>query len=168
MKLSTRARYGLHCMIAISRLAGRKGPVSLEEVAQRTGLSKRYLEQLAAALRHAGLLRSRPGRSGGYLLARPPETIHLAQIVEALIGPINIVDCVCEPGNCFKADHCESRLVYLLINCSITAVLSEYSLADLSNQERLSEMVETLKLQPGGDPGSVPHPSKDLYGCAAH
>ncbi len=166
MKLSTRARYGLHCMIAVSRRAGCERPVSLEEVASWTGLSKRYLEQLAASLRHAALLSSVSGRHGGYLLARPAETIHLSEIVEALIGPINIVDCVCDPENCFKAERCESRLVYLLVNRSITRVLSEYSLADLSNPERLSEMAEALD-QPGGAADRPSLPAQDLCGCAA-
>ncbi len=166
MKLSTRARYGLQCMIAVSRLAAEARPVSLEEVARHTGLSKRYLEQLVIPLRHAHLLRSSSGRAGGYFLARAESQIRLGEIVEAMIGPINIVDCVCEPEHCFKADRCETRLIYLLINRSITSVLNEHSLADLSDRERLSEIVETLRGEIDGHPGVNLIASDDLCGCS--
>ncbi len=166
MKLSTRARYGLHCMLAVARLSGDDGPASLELVHQRTGISKRYLEQLAIALKHSGLLSSISGRGGGYFLAREASAIRLGEIVEATIGPINIVDCVCDPHQCAKADHCEARLIYMLINRSITAVLNEYSLADLGDADRLAQIVATLEAQGGGAPGVDHTDPEDLCGCS--
>jgi Rrf2 family protein len=137
MKLSTRARYGLSCMIAVSRLSDHDQPVSLERVSRDTNVSKRYLEQLAIALKHHGLLRAVSGRRGGYLLAQPAEKIRLGDIIEATIGPINVVECVLEPKRCEKSESCENRLIWMLINQRVSEVLAQYSLADLSSNERI-------------------------------
>lgn len=151
MKLSTRARYGLSCMIAIARLSDEDAPVSLKRVAESTGVSRRYLEQLALPLKAAGLLHSVSGRHGGYLLARNAEAIRLREIVEATIGPISIVDCVADPDLCERADSCENRLIYLLINDRICKVLDEYKLADLADFDRLTRLCSAL----GRDPSTV-------------
>ncbi len=153
MKLSTRARYGLSCMIAVSRMSTDGEPASLEKVARTTGVSKRYLEQLAVALRNANLLRSVSGRRGGYLLARPAAEIALGEIVEATIGRINVVDCVGNPARCPRSGECENRLIWMLINQSITEVLKRYSLADLSDNQRLGQICG--ELHPLG--GAVPY-----------
>lgn len=152
MKLSTRARYGLHGMVTISGLSKKGRPVSLEQVANQTGLSKRYLEQLAIALKKHGLIKGISGRGGGYLLGREPTEIRLCEIVEATIGPINVVECVRQPEQCQKAARCENRLIYMLINRSITDVLNRYTLADLSDNGRLAEIVADLATDyaPGG------------------
>jgi len=137
MKLSTRARYALRSMIAISQLSRNGKPISLEQVAKKTKISRRYLEQLVIGLKKASLLKGVSGRSGGYLLARSAEEIKIGQIVEAAIGPINIVHCVRDPESCMKSDGCECRLLYCLINNGITRILNEYSLANLSDKKSL-------------------------------
>jgi len=133
MKLSTRARYALQIMVAITKLCEDGKPVSIAKVAERTEISKRYLEKLVATLRKGGLLDSVSGRTGGYLLASSPEEIKIGQIVEASIGPVNIVDCVGFPTACLKSDGCECRLIYALINQRIAEALSDYTLADMTD-----------------------------------
>jgi Rrf2 family protein len=132
MKLSTRGRYALRMMLDIARSGGEERPVSLAAVAERTDISRGYLEQLAQALRNARLLKGISGRYGGYRLTRPVPEITLGQIIEAAIGPINVVDCVDDPTDCPRADLCECRVVYQLINDRIAGVLDEYTLADLA------------------------------------
>ena len=153
MKLSTRARYALQIMVAVSRNSSGRQPVSLTTVAKQTQISKRYLEKLVIALKKASLLRAVPGRNGGYLLARPAGDVPLGRIIEAGIGPINIVDCVKRPEVCLKADLCECRLVYILINKRITQALNEYSLADVTDnrwREKISQHLLTDEDR-GGD-----------------
>jgi Rrf2 family protein len=142
-------------MISIARLSEDDSPVSLEQVSNATGVSRRYLEQLAMPLKSHGLLRSVSGRRGGYLLARSAEKIRLREIVEAAIGPISVVDCVDDPRLCEKADSCENRLIYLLINQRICEVLEEYSLADLADYARLARLCSELTGQPP-KPGQAP------------
>jgi len=145
MKLSSRARYALRAMIAITRLAEDSKPVSLDRVAQRTRVSRRYLEQLALALKHASLLRSVSGKGGGYRLARPAAEIKVGEIIEAAIGPINIVECVRHPDACLMVDVCECRLFYLLLNRRISEVLNEFTLHDLADQGWLKKMGRELE-----------------------
>jgi len=131
LKLTTRARYALQSMIAIARMSEGSNPVSLARVAERTRVSRRYLEQLALSLKNASLLRAVSGRGGGYVLARPPKRIRVGEIVEAAIGPINIVECVLNPETCLQWEYCECRLLYELINRRITEALNEFNLHDL-------------------------------------
>src|SRR5437660_12701575 len=87
---STKAEYGVRVMVELARRGGDQ-PVPLAEIAEHDGLPLAYLEHLVARLRKAGLVASRRGARGGYLLARPPEEIRMAEALEALersIAPI--------------------------------------------------------------------------------
>jgi len=118
-------------MLDVARHGDGSRPVSLGSVSQRTGLSRGYLEQVAATLHTARLLRSFTGRHGGYRLARLPQHITIADIVEATIGPVCLVDCLEDPENCPHSAVCECRVVYALINHRISEILYGYTLADL-------------------------------------
>ena len=144
MKLSTRARYALRMMLDVARNGGENTPVSLATVAERTDLSRGYLEQLAQALRNARLLRGISGRHGGYRLATPATDITLDRIIEASIGPICLVDCIEDPVGCPRSEFCECRVVYSLINRRIADVLREYTLADLLDPSWVRNHVEAL------------------------
>lgn len=145
MRLTTRARYALRMMVDVARNGGEKKPVSLASVAERTGISRGYLEQLVLGLRNARLLRGVAGRYGGYRLAEHPSRITVGTIVEATIGPIFLVDCVEDPSTCQRADHCECRVVYSLINERIAEVLREYTLADLLDPSWISDQGVTRR-----------------------
>lgn len=142
MKLTTRARYALRSMIQIGRLCKEGEPVSLATVSKLTSISRRYLEQLAISLKNAQLIKGVSGKGGGYVLAKPAEDIKIGEIIEAAIGPINIVDCVKQPESCLITDICECRVIYTLINDRITEVLNEFSLADLVDIKKLSKLSE--------------------------
>jgi len=118
-------------MLDVARNGDDGTPVSLAAVSERTGISRGYLEQLALGLRNSRLVRGVAGRYGGYKLAEPPAQITIGQIVEATIGPICLVDCLEDPATCPRAEFCECRVVYELINDRIAEVLNEYTLADL-------------------------------------
>ena len=132
MKLSTRARYALRMMVEIAKQSKGGKNVSLSQVAESTDISRKYLEQLAIGLKNASLITGTSGKGGGYVLARPSEEIRIGQIVEAAIGPVNIVECVLEPDTCVAVDDCNCRRIYKRINERIVEVLDDYSLADLA------------------------------------
>jgi Rrf2 family protein len=132
MKLTTRARYALRAMIQIARNSEEGKPVNLSDIAAKTQVSRRYLEQLVMPLKSASLLRGMSGKDGGYVLARPADQIRVGEIVEAAIGPINIVDCVENPESCMKADWCECRPLYVMLNDRITDAFNAFTLADLA------------------------------------
>ena len=135
MRLSTRGRYSLKMMVDIARNGAQGSPVSLITISQRTRISHGYLEQLALSLRRAGLLRGVAGRRGGYLLARPAREINVRNVIEAAVGPVNLVDCVDGPEKCPTGEDCECRLVFDLITRRVTETMEEISLADLADRD---------------------------------
>jgi Rrf2 family protein len=138
-------------------LAKRPGadPVTLREIAVSTGISRPYLDQVAIGLKTAALILSTRGRGGGYQLARPAEEISLRQVIEAGIGPINVVDCVMRPEICDRSDCCECRWVYQRINHEITNLLNGMSLSDLAQRK----MDESERRGPGCVPRSACNPT---------
>jgi len=133
LKLSTRARYALRLMIA---LVPDEEPVSLARVSESTHISRKYLEQVVMSLKNASLLRGVSGKRGGYVLARPPEKITAGEVIEAMIGPINIVDCVGMPESCLKIGVCECREVYVMMNRGIVSALNSFTLKGLAQMNK--------------------------------
>ena len=88
VKVSTRGDYASRALLYLALHGAQTTPTSVRDIAERTGLPQPYLEQILLALKGAGLVRSKRGVGGGYVLARPPEEISLAQIVSAVDGPI--------------------------------------------------------------------------------
>jgi Rrf2 family protein len=146
-------------MLDVARNGVDGEPVSLTTVAERTDISRAYLEQVALGLRAARLLRGVSGRRGGYRLAAPPSEITVGQVLEASIGPICVVDCLEEAALCPRSEYCECRLVYGLINDRIADVLQSYTLADLLDPSRVSALGADVKL-PASDGERV-----DGFGC---
>ncbi len=138
MMFSTKAEYGVRVMV---ELAGRPGdePVPLAEIAARGGLPLAYLEHLVARLRKAGLVDSRRGSHGGYLLARPAAEITMAEVVEALEGAIAPIECISEAADgsivCARetdsAHVCPTKFLWTRVRFSIISTLRETTLADL-------------------------------------
>ena len=80
MKVSTRGDYACRALLSLA-LHETAGPTSVRDIAERTGLPQPYLEQILLALKGAGLVRSKRGVGGGYVLARPPEEVTLGDMV---------------------------------------------------------------------------------------
>jgi Rrf2 family protein len=128
--------------------------VTLGDLAERQSISRRYLEQLATGLRNASLVVTAQGRGGGYLLQRPPEQISVAEILEAAIGPTNVVPCVAAPQLCPQAEACPSRRMWVRVNETITGILGSVSLADLREGKRHGRrpaQATTPCTSPGGE-----------------
>lgn len=132
MKLSTRGEYGLQAMFDLAQHYG-EGPISIKIVAERQGISEHYLEQLIAALRKAGLVKSVRGAQGGYILSRDPEEITVGDIIRVLEGPIAPVDCLNadESESCARAETCVTRGIWEKVRDSISDVLDSFTLADM-------------------------------------
>lgn len=103
MKVSTRGDYACRALLSLALHAG-DTPTSVRDIAERTALPQPYLEQILLALKGAGLVRSKRGVGGGYVLAREAENITLAQIVSAVDGPIVVGD-FGEPHQNGACDH---------------------------------------------------------------
>jgi Rrf2 family protein len=131
-------------MIALGKLSSHGEPVGLGDVSLHSGISRRYLDHLVVPLKNASLIRGRSGRAGGYVLAKTAEEIKLGDIIEAAIGPVAITDCAVEPELCMFSDYCNCRDLWTLINRRITAVLDEYTLADMLSDSWPAKVQEEL------------------------
>ena len=108
-------------------------PTSVRDIAERTGLPQPYLEQILLALKGAGLVRSKRGVGGGYVLARPPDKLTLSQIVAAVDGPIVVGD-FGEPhegGACDHEGQCALLAVWAEVGEHMRVHLASYTIADM-------------------------------------
>src|SRR3984885_7740310 len=132
MMFSTKAEYGVRVMVELARRGGAQ-PIALAEIAEHEGLPLAYLEHLVARLRRAGLVESRRGAHGGYLLARDPNQITMAEVVEALEGAIAPVECITSSPDgtvrCSREsdpDHvCTTKLLWTRVRAAIVKTLRE-------------------------------------------
>ena len=141
MKLSTKGRYGTRAMLDLVMHQG--GPVNVKEIAERQGVSQRYLEHIMVRLASRGLVRPVRGRSGGFMVSRPASEITLAEIIEALEGPIDVVECVADSGVCDRVSFCATREIWEGLSQSITQYLSEMTLEDLYQRQRKKQETRT-------------------------
>ena len=138
MMFSTKAEYGVRVMVDLARRGGAE-PVALAEIAEAEGLPLAYLEHLVARLRRAGLVESRRGARGGYLLAREPAQITMAEVVEALEGRIAPIECISSSPDgtvrCVResdpAHICTTKVLWTRVRAAIVQTLQETTLAEL-------------------------------------
>lgn len=133
MKVSTRGEYGVRAMVSLARYYG-SGPITLATVARDSSVPPAYLEQLIAPLRNAGLVTSKRGAQGGYLLSRAPSAIRIGEVYRVMEGPVAPMDCVSEdPADqtCPLIIGCETRPVWLKVRDSIIEALDSTTLEDL-------------------------------------
>ncbi len=147
MMFSTRAEYGVRVMVDLARRDS-DDPVPLAEIAEHEGLPLAYLEHLVARLRRAGLVDSRRGAHGGYLLSRAPELITMAEVVEALEGAIAPIECISsDPDGTMHCVReldpqrvCTTKLLWTRVRGSIVDTLERTTLAELVPQPQLIEL----------------------------
>jgi Rrf2 family iron-sulfur cluster assembly transcriptional regulator len=133
VKVSTRGDYAARALLSLA-LHETDGPTSVRDIADRTGLPQPYLEQILLALKGAGLVRSKRGVGGGYVLARPPEEIDLAEVVSAVDGPIQAGD-FGRPhtnGACDHEGQCVLLAIWGDVGDRMRTLLEGYTLADLA------------------------------------
>ena len=136
MKVSTRGDYASRALLSLALHGAASTPTSVRDIADRTGLPQPYLEQILLALKGAGLVRSKRGVGGGYVLARPVEDITLAQIVSAVDGPIVAGD-FGEPhtgGACDHEGQCVLLAVWAEVGKRMRTHLQSFTLADMVDQ----------------------------------
>ena len=131
MKISTKGRYGLTVMIALSKHYG-EGPVSLKKIAEEHDLSEHYLEQLVPPLRNAGLVKSVRGAYGGYKLAKPANEITAGDVIRILEGPITPVEGI-------EDESPEKQHLWIQIRDAVKNVLDTTTLDDLATYKETGE-----------------------------
>ena len=158
MKVSTRGDYASRALVSLALHGDSDGPTSVRDIADRTGLPQPYLEQILLALKGAGLVRSKRGVGGGYVLAQTPHDITLAAILGAVDGPIMVGD-FGEPhqnGACDHEGQCVLLAIWAVVSDRMRRELSAITLADIVGMARgqmpWPETVTPETIQPETEP----------------
>jgi Rrf2 family cysteine metabolism transcriptional repressor len=130
MKLSTKIRYGTRAILELALRFG-EGPIELKEIARSQEISIKYLEQVIIPLRTAGMVKSARGSKGGYSLAKAPSDICLFDVVEALEGPLYLVDCVKDSEQCRRSSSCVTRDIWSEVSQALHGVLKSITLEEM-------------------------------------
>ena len=135
MLISTKGRYALRIMLDLAQRDPEEYTV-LNDIAERQGISEKYLESIVAVLSKAGFLIAVRGRGGGYKLARTPETYTVGSILKLTEGPLAPVACLesCE-NNCSRAENCKTLPMWTKLDTLIDDFLEGITLADLLKEE---------------------------------
>lgn len=138
VKVSTRGDYAARALVSLSLHADDSGPTSVRDIAERTGLPQPYLEQILLALKGAGLVRSKRGVGGGYVLARAADDITLADIVSAVDGPIVAGDFgqPHQDGACDHEGQCVLLALWGEVGEQMRRALAAVTLADVRDMSR--------------------------------
>src|SRR5437764_14988138 len=134
MRLTTKGRFAVTAMIDIA-MNSTNGPATLAGVSERQKISLSYLEQLFGKLRRHGLVESVRGPGGGYHLARPAETVSVADIILAVDEPIDATQCGGQE-NCFDDRRCMTHELWAGLNEHIFGYLKSVTLAELVRQQQ--------------------------------
>jgi Rrf2 family iron-sulfur cluster assembly transcriptional regulator len=138
VKVSTRGDYAARALLSLALHDDHEGPTSVRDIAERTGLPQPYLEQILLALKGAGLVRSKRGVGGGYVLARTPAEITLGEVVSAVDGPIAVGDFgrPHEDGACDHEGQCVLLGLWADVGEHMREHLDSYTLADCVGRAR--------------------------------
>ena len=130
MRLSNLADYAILIMAAAAKHCG-GARTSASALAEETGLPVPTAQKIVSKLSAAGLLRSTRGAGGGLQLARPAAAISMADIVEAIEGPIALVSCI-DTGDCAVEHECSVRPHWPVVNAAVRRALADVSLARIA------------------------------------
>jgi Rrf2 family transcriptional regulator, cysteine metabolism repressor len=134
MRLSTKSRYGLRAVIEIAKVYG-SAPAKRREVASSQGISDSYLENILIVLKNSRIVETTRGINGGYVLSRPPREITVLEVITALEGPLDLVECVTTDTACTKTAHCAARSIWVELAQSWKTMLGNLTLQDMINRE---------------------------------
>ena len=132
--ISTKGHYGLVIMTALA-LVAEGTPLSLARIAEDTGISLGYLEQIVATLKENGLVESVRGAKGGYVLGRDPSEITAYQIILATEREIAPISCSLQPEEgvcCDRVDYCPTVFLWGRLEQQLSLALGDTTLADLA------------------------------------
>lgn len=132
IKLSTKGRYGTRLMLNLGkRSLDGETPVVLKDVSNEEQISIRYLEQIIIPLKMNKLVKSVRGAGGGHTLAKSPSKIRLIEIIEALEGPISLVDCVDDEDACGRIPLCATYEIWKEASTMLRSYFEKTTLQDL-------------------------------------
>ena len=135
MKISTKGRYALRLMLDLA-MHTEGGCVSIKSIAQRQGISEKYLEQIIKMLSAAGLVASTRGKQGGYRLTKTPEEYTVGEILRVTEGSLAPVSCLDEEHRCENRDDCVTIEIWQNVLDAINEVVDSITLSYLVEKQK--------------------------------
>ena len=130
MNLSTKSRYGTRILVDLA-FQDKSRPVQVSEISKRQGITVKYVEQLLRPLKKEGFVSSVRGARGGYIIAKKPKEITLAQVVRLFESKIDLIVCINQPDMCDISAGCNVRLAWEQVNQALYQSLESITIDDI-------------------------------------
>src|SRR5688572_16222854 len=135
--LSQKTKYALRALQYLAKARG-KGPVLISTLAKAEQIPQKFLEAILLDLKNQGILQSKKGKGGGYLLLRAPSAVTLGEVIRLFDGPLAPLPCVSEMAfkkcdECPDVETCPTRSVMKEVRDAMAAILDRTTLADLES-----------------------------------
>lgn len=141
--ISLKTKYAIKALITLAEEQARGGSsLTIEEIAERGGTPKRFLEHILLEVKRAGLIGSRRGREGGYMLIKPTQSISIGAVLRLVDGPMAPLPCLSRRAyqrcaDCADEETCQIRAVFGSVFASYLLLIESLTLADLVRDESL-------------------------------
>jgi Rrf2 family protein len=144
VRTTAKADYAVRAAVELAASAG-DGTMKAEQIAEAQSIPLNFLENILAELRRAGIVESRRGAAGGYLLAKPAEDVSLADVIRAVEGPLANVRGMSPDVLEYEGSAERLRYVWVALRASVRAVLEQVTLADVAKGELPPHVAELTK-----------------------
>jgi Rrf2 family protein len=145
MRISAKADYAVRAAVELASAGD--GPTKGDAIARAQAIPVKFLENILADLRHAGLVRSQRGAEGGYWLARPAAEITVADVIRAVEGPLASVRGQPPEHVAYEGAAAPLAQVWIAVRANLRKVVEVVTLADIANGQ-LPSGVEQLAADP--------------------
>ena len=144
MKFCVGVDYSLKALLMLADRYPSAQPLRVEEIAAVQGVPENYLRRLLIELKRGGLVLSQKGPNGGYMLARPPARITMADVVEIIEGDYMPVECLEDGANSFcpRDGGCPMREVWREVRDSVVGILRRATLQSLAERRKSAVMYQ--------------------------
>ncbi|MBB3931282.1 Rrf2 family protein [Kaistia hirudinis] len=140
--ISQKAKYAFKALIHLAAQP-RGATVQIDGIAREAGVPRKFLEHILLELKHRGLIASRRGRLGGYVLIKPPEEITIGQVLRAIDGPIAPLSCISRTAyqpcaDCPDEANCGVRRMFAGTYAAQLLLFDATTLADALDHDDIS------------------------------
>jgi len=145
--ISQKAKYAFKALIHLARQP-KGATIQIDDIAREAGVPRKFLEHILLDLKHQGMIASRRGRSGGYVLVRPAEDITIGQVLRAIDGPIAPLSCISRTAyqacpDCPDEENCGVRRMFAAPYAAQLLLFDATTLADALRAEAPGEAAST-------------------------
>lgn len=139
--ISQKAKYALRALVALTRIPSGES-MMISEISRDQAIPKKFLEQILLELKRSGIVMSRRGRMGGYVLLKSPDEVTFGEVLRLIDGPIAPLPCLSKIAyrpcsDCTDEASCEIRHVFQRVTLATREVLDRTTLADAVQQQEL-------------------------------